>query len=300
MKALIIPHGFIGDILFSTPIAKLLKEHSGYTQVDYYIPLVQPRFLLDSDPYIDNVYVDGDPVTPNGQYHNVIELGPIKQHEPATIQLQKQAGLNTFALEYKINTVQILDKKAENFVGELRKKLPNYPVVAYQNNWEEKSVGFTKAEYWHNVDVPNKGYGGRLRNITHILSLIQESVILVSVGFPVGVPQQSSLAADPYRFASDASVIKYCDYMIGGEGGLTNLSAGIGTKTIITSDYIAQLYGPRGTVFPCEEPKMGPTTYFPNGSHSLLNPYLSDEEVAKKIVKIIHTKEPEVFDWKDM
>lgn len=300
MKALIIPFGFIGDTLLSTPIAKLLKEHSGYTQVDYLIPLVQPRFLLDSDRYIDNVYVQNGSIVPNEQYDNVIELGPITQDEPATIQLQKQAGLNTFQLEYDIHTVQILDKKAENFVENIRKGMPKISVIAYQTNWEEKSFGFTKEEYCHGTDVPYKGYGGRLRDINHILQIIGQHFIVVSVGMPSGVSQNSMLASDPYKFASDASIIKKCDYMIGGESGLTNLSAGLKVPTIITSDYIAQLYGPRGSQKQFTKPMMGPTTYFPEVGHSLLNPYLSDDEVGKHIVNIIKTKTPEVFDWKDM
>jgi hypothetical protein len=45
---------------------------------------------------------------------------------------------------------------------------------------------------------------------------------------------------------------------------------------------------------------MGPTTYFSEAGHSLLNPYLSDEEVAAKIVDLIHKKESQVFNWSDM
>jgi hypothetical protein len=74
--------------------------------------------------------------------------------------------------------------------------------------------------------------------------------------------------------------------MVGGESGLINLAAGVGTKTIITGDYVHQLYGWNGVIRKLKEPKLGPEFYFGNG-HVSLNPYLTDEEVVEQIINII-------------
>ena len=81
-------------------------------------------------------------------------------------------------------------------------------------------------------------------------------------------------------------MIKACDWFIGAEGGLANLASGVGTKTIITGDYVHQLYGWNGVIENNQEPKLGPKYYFPEG-HYTLDPYLTDEEVIKTIKDII-------------
>ena len=48
------------------------------------------------------------------------------------------------------------------------------------------------------------------------------------------------------KFSFTASLIKNCDYVIGAEGCITNISSALGTPTIITTDYIHQMFGPRG------------------------------------------------------
>ena len=66
---------------------------------------------------------------------------------------------------------------------------------------------------------------------------------------------------------------------------LSNLAAGVGTKTIITGDFVHQLYGPNGVLRKIEEPKLGPKYYFPESGHVTLNPFLTDDEVAEQIIK---------------
>ena len=59
--------------------------------------------------------------------------------------------------------------------------------------------------------------------------------------------------------------------MIGGESGLINLAAGVkGTKTIITGDYVHQLYGWNGVMRKLKEPKLGPEFYFGGDKHKFL------------------------------
>jgi hypothetical protein len=81
--------------------------------------------------------------------------------------------------------------------------------------------------------------------------------------------------------------MKFCDAFVGTEGGLCNLAAGVGTKTIITGDFVHQLYGWNGVLKKIKEPKLGPIHYFLNSNHVELNSYISDEEVIKQIIKNI-------------
>ena len=90
-------------------------------------------------------------------------------------------------------------------------------------------------------------------------------------------------------YGMTASIIKACDYMIGAESGLINLAAGVGTKTIITGDFVHQLYGYNGVLKKIQEPKLGPEFYFPNAGHVSLDPYLTDDEVITQMREIICT-----------
>jgi ADP-heptose:LPS heptosyltransferase len=61
MKYLINCTGFIGDTLFASSIAKKLHEQDSMAVVDYAIPLIQPKFLLEQNPYINSVYLQSEP-----------------------------------------------------------------------------------------------------------------------------------------------------------------------------------------------------------------------------------------------
>ena len=88
-------------------------------------------------------------------------------------------------------------------------------------------------------------------------------------------------------YTHTAAILSQCDFMIGGESGLINLAAGVGTKTIITGDYVHQLYGWNGVIRKLKEPKLGPEFYFGKENHVSLNPYFTDDEVIIEIRNII-------------
>ncbi len=81
--------------------------------------------------------------------------------------------------------------------------------------------------------------------------------------------------------------MKFCDAFVGTDGGLATIAAGVGARTIITGDFNLQLYGWNGVIRKIKEPKLGPIHYFPNEGHVVLDPYLTDEEVAAHIVKLV-------------
>ena len=157
--------------------------------------------------------------------------------------------------------------------------------MAWQGNWEEKSFGYTEEEYKRGVDVPNLGYGGRRRDINFIE--LSKRYLLIKVGFDPGVTQNQIGLLTTLNTITP----QYCHNVItiGGESGLINLAAGVGTKTTIIGDYVHQLYGWNGVIRKLKEPKLGPEFYFESG-HVSLN-HSTDKEVVEQIINIIGTME---------
>jgi hypothetical protein len=289
MRILVNCTGFIGDTLFASSLAKKLKEKYPDCHITFKTRLVQPKLLLAQNPYIDDVAENVF-----GNFNLVITPPNISQEYPATIQIQAAAGIEDQSLEFDVYTVPEYDMEAREHLDAIRlpHDNPDAQLVAFQNNWEEKSFLFTKEEYDRAIDVPHLGYGGKRRDINKIYRALADdpNIILVNVGHQCGVTQTDSRAHDADSFAFTASVIKQCDWFIGGEGGLSNLAAAVGTKCIITTDYIWQLYGPNGVIRRLENPQMGPATYYPDAGHVHLDPFLTDEEVIASIQKIIHDR----------
>lgn len=282
MKALIQCVGFIGDNLFASSVPKKLKEQ-GYTHVDFQLSIAQPLELITLNPSVDNVYLFETPSY--STYDKVFTLQPIHRRETPTIQFQQQCGIEEPTSYYTIYTNQTIDAYVEPLLKEVAQ---GRKLVAYMSNWVEKTFGFTEEEYVRGIDVPNLGYGGRRRDIESIVNKLSDndSLYILPVGMPAGFNQREIALDGVSNYTLTASMIKACDWFIGAEGGLANLAAGVGTKTIITGDYVHQLYGWNGVIEKNKEPKLGPKYYFPEG-HYTLDPYLTDEEVINQIINLI-------------
>lgn len=282
MKALINCVGFIGDNLFASSIPERLKLQ-GYTQVDLKISIAQPLELLQLNPAIDNVYLYEN-INLN-LYDRVFTLQPIHRRETPTIQFQKQCGVENPTSDYRIYTNPSIDSYVEPL---LKHTAQGKTLVAYMANWVEKTFGFTEQEYQAGIDVPNLGYGGRRRDIHFIISTLEQesNIMLIPVGMPAGYDQREITLDGVSNYTLTASMLKACDWFIGAEGGLANLAAGVGTKTITTGDYVHQLYGWNGVVEKNLEPKLGPKYYFQEG-HYTLDPYLTDQQVVEQIKKLV-------------
>jgi hypothetical protein len=283
MRALVICVGFIGDNLFASSIPEKLKNQ-GYTIVDMYLSIAQPLELISLNPFVDTVYLHEAPPS-RELYDKIFFLQPIHRRETPTIQFQKQCGVENPTSDYKIYTNPSIDSYVEPL---LKHTIQGKTLVAYMSNWVEKTFGFTEQEYQAGIDVPNLGYGGRRRDIDFIISnLEQESnIMLIPVGMPAGYDQREITLDGVSNYTLTASMLKACDWFIGAEGGLANLAAGVGTKTIITGDYVHQLYGWNGVIEKNLEPKLGPRYYFQEG-HYTLDPYLTDQQVVEQIKKLI-------------
>lgn len=285
MKILVKTIGFIGDNIFASSIAKKLKEkHGNDCQVDFQISILAPFELMFNNPYIDDVYYSE---CDESVYNVIHQLKPINRKSTPIEQFQIQCGIENVDTDYNVYTNKSTDKLVKDAFSSYKNE--KNILVAVQTNWEEKSFLFTEEEYNAGIDVPNLGYGGKRRNINHILETLNknDNVLLIPVGKPNGFDQKTSEITTVSELTLTASVIKNCDYFIGAEGGLSNIAAGLGIKTIITGDFVHQLYGWNGVIEKNEEPKLGPKFYFPEFGHVTLNPYISDDEVIEEIKKLI-------------
>lgn len=295
-KCLIITHGFFGDIAFASSIAKKLKDENQFNQVDYLIGFPQMERLLQNNPFIDSVYISEipSPVPINnsidyGSYDKVVKLTQLSFTEPPPYEFQKFAGVNNPDTEYRIYTEPEYDLIAKQSIEEFYSN--GKKTIAFLSNWESKSYLFTEEEYQRGIDVPNLGYGGKHRNVKEILDGLKLHFNLIEIGMPDNISQhQTSQLADNDQksILFECSLMKYCDAFIGAEGGMCNLAAGIGTPTIITGDFVHQLYGWNGVIKRIQEPKLGPKYYFKDIAHVTLNPYIKDKEVIEEIIERLY------------
>jgi len=295
-NCLIVTHGFFGDIIFASSIAKKLKQEHQFLNVDYLIGFPQVARLLKNNPHINNVYVSEIPLpSPThskidvSKYDKVVKLEPLSFLEPPPMEFQKFAGVRNPTPGYKVYTDFDYDVffQAQMNAGE-HPFDPNKKFIAVMRNWKEKTYRFTREQYDNAIDIPPRGYGGKHRTVEYIVDKLEEKFNIIFVGFEQDVSQfQTQYIEDesPLSILFQASILKMCHAFIGTEGGLANLAAGVGTKTILTGDFIHQLYGPKGVLKQIDEPKLGPKYYFPNSGHVVLDPFLTDEEVVEQIIK---------------
>lgn len=280
MKILIKAIGYIGDNLFGSSVPKKLKEQYHSCEVDYLLTMPQPYELISLNPYIDNVYLS----MPNKNYDKVFQLQPIHRNMTPCKQFQLQCQISDISSDFKIYTNAALDEYVRHLILPVKDK----KIVAWLSNWEERTFAFSEYEYKLGINVPNLGYGGKRRNITKIIEQLQQrdDLYLIEVGKPNGYDQKLTDIFSVSEFTLTASIIKNCNYFIGAEGGLANLASGVGTPTILTGDFVHQLYGWNGVIEKCNEPKLGPKYYFDDNVHHVLDPYLTDDEVVTQIINL--------------
>jgi hypothetical protein len=279
MKILVNCTGFLGDILFASSVAKKLKEKYGECHITYQIPLPQPKLLLEQNPYIDHVSTYDEP-KPLGMiaYDLIVNIPTVDQTYPATIQMQAAAGIADQSLEFDVWTVPEYDTAALDHYNFYHR---HDKIICYQADWSWRAYACTS-------ETLESGIGAPHRNTDRILDeLIKQYPGMYCVGYSRDCPSNDPRAQNPEKFARVASMIKMADWFIGAEGGLSNLAAAVGTKCIITTDFIAQNYGPNGRVKKIANPQMGPAVYYPQGGHVHLGACLTDDEILVHLKEII-------------
>jgi hypothetical protein len=283
MQILIKAVGFIGDNLFGSSVITKLKQQYPGCKVDYLLTLPQPYELMKLNPNIDNVLLN---ISDDSIYDIIYQLKPINRITTPCEQFQQQCNIPNPTPHYTIYTNKSLDSYIEQILQPYKQ---HKKIIAWLSNWEERSFLYTEDQYKEGIDVPNLGYGGKHRDIHQIIKKLEndDGILLIEVGKPNGYNQKQWELGSVSEYSLTASILKNCHYFIGAEGGLANLASGVGTKTILTGDFVHQLYGWNGVIEKCEEPKLGPKYYFDKENHVVLNPYLTDKEVVEYIIKII-------------
>lgn len=295
-KCLVITCGFFGDIIFASSLAEKIKQQGVYTDVDYLIGFPQVETLLNNNPYIDKVILSDHPGPhPTSHkidledYTEIYRLQPLNYNIPPCSEYQQLIGITDPTSDYKVYTQPEYDAIAKAEVEELRSKYGK-PVIAVMSNWESKTYSFTPEQYKAGIDTPGFGYGGAHRNIQKIVKELSSNFTLLEVG--VGdLNQLQTLQIQDHDTKSllfEASLMKYCDAFLGTDGGLATIAAGVGTKTVITGDFNLQLYGWNGVIKKIKHPRLGPYEYF-GDPHTVLDPYLTDEQVVINIINSIWT-----------
>lgn len=302
-KALIKPLGFMGDALFAASAARKLKEEGQFDIVDLATGLKQVEELLVHDEWIDNIIRVIEPtIRPlfgyNMDGYDVqFELTETNKIVPPPTQAQQECRVRNPDTKFEITVEpEVLHQVKEEYSA---------PYIAYMNveSWKEKAFRFTKLEYERGVDVPYLGYGGRLRNISGIIyRLRKEGFKLAEVGLRAGIKSLQATETGIERgIVWDAAVIQNAEYFIGAEGGLANIAAAVHTPSVLTSEFVHQLYGYGGVIKKIVNPKLGPRFYWPEDGHIDLNPYWDDKRIATEMIAVFNgnkTAEEFDYDWR--
>jgi hypothetical protein len=290
-RILIKTYGFIGDILFASSIAKKLKEQEDCS-VDYCIGFPQPYKLLKNNPHIDNVYlssVKGPRVQlpssiQESTYDMVYELPECRQDVQPTIWYQQYCGVKNPTSEYQIFTDETLDQSVAYELNLLNPK--KVKVIGFVANWKQLTVVYNEQEYVSGLKHAEKimqHSQPNTRDIDRILQELNEEHIIIPLGYETGVTQYYTALDSTATYTNTASVAKMCDLVVGQEGGMTNLAAGVGTKCVITTDFMHALYGPCGIMKRYANVMLGPKNILPNGNHVHVSPFATDDELLNTI-----------------
>ena len=291
-KCLIVCHGYFGDHLFANSIAEQLITEKQFDTVDYVIGFPQVLPFFERNPFVNKIHLGQfgpSPVPPTNhqEYDACFQLKPINWVVPPAVEMQLACGVKNPTPHFYVNTNPEYDAMAIEHISEIRRQT-SLPIVAIMSGWKERSFKFTVEEYDRGIDVPYLGYGGANRNIEYIVEKLSEVYPTTTIGTSKHI-NQFTLNHDEPSFDLTASIIKACDFFVGAEGGLANLAYAVGTRTILTSDFVHQLYGPNGVLRKNNNPKLGPAYYTsdPN-KHINLNPFLTDDEVIESMITIIN------------
>ena len=288
----------IGDILFASSIAKKLKQEHKDCIVDFDLNYLQPLELLQNNPYIDNAYYKENAE----EYDKIINIADephkLNPYKSAVSQFQQMANIKSSDDTFEIFTNKVSDYalgRSMTELVEIGEWNSSFIKVCYVMDWERKSFLYTKDEY---EKAENGNYGTNSRNTHDILKAMYDpEIMLFAIGIDSKVSKAFPSINSTSKFSFTASLMKNSHYVVGPEGCLTNMSSALGVPTIITTDYIHKTYGPKGITWQnngCDlnkletrTPFLGPLSYFPNGNHIHLSPYLTDFEVGDSILKIV-------------
>lgn len=287
-RALVVTHGFFGDIIFSTTLAKTLKLRYDYRYVDYLIGFPQVLELIQCNEWIDEIYWNEGEYSSFVRYdhyalestHDIFQIDRMDFSEIPQKQMHRQCGLlDRGPLDFTYS-VCVDHGLAEQYRTQWWSEGVRKPVVAWGNDMYDRAFEFTEEEYDRAIDVPYKGYGGRLRDIDYMIKELGRWFHMVEVGAKHTKQSDPIPRHDDKSLLETASIILAADAYFGIEGGLINIAAGAGTSTVMLSEYVHQLYGPKGVMWQLEDPQLGPSKYFGDRRHKDLPLYKTSDELV--------------------
>lgn len=271
--ALVVVIGWLGDCLFSIPIAEKLKTQNNYMRVDYLIGFPQVKEVMDNNIYIDEVYVYPTPTAyPDhtklksvDAYDDVFVLPTNDLSDLPTIKFQKACGIEMTSPQFRIN----IASKYQRHVYRGEKECIR---IGVSSTWKDK----------------NENY----RDVDDIINRLQEKfpqVMFIKLGNNISQFEGSS--PDNIRnFNIMLSKMTICDYVIGAEGGMLNFASALGTRTICATDFTNALFGEKGRLYQHKDwyNRITPRAFFPHEGHINLPPEIdTNESICNEIEKLL-------------
>jgi hypothetical protein len=267
MKLLIINIGWLGDSVLAGSFAENCKKN-GYSQVDMLIGLPQTLALLQSNPFIDNVYqspnLGSHPEIPSSldlsKYDRIYRTNPLIFKERPIDTFNKNFNLESLDYAFKLNVPDI------DFGFDSKK-----PRLAFQVDWHLRS--------W--------GPGELKRDPEKIINALSDKYDVYLIGDNTHFNINENTADN---FAGQCSLIKQCDLFFGYPGGMHWMAGGVGTPTITTSEYVLKHYINNGEYLPGDfesfkEQFMVHASKHFEESHIILKPEISDEEIINYLLE---------------
>ena len=279
-KGLIVCHGWLGDNLLTQRLAEIIRKEHGIKEVHWLCGFQTLYKLLNNNPYIDKVIISSvpgcNPIGDEKGYDKIFRTKPFEGKHALSISNVKSAGVDIEDPTYKVYTIDEYDKEHKIELDNLRKN--GKPVIGVCLTWKSSLNNFSPID------------------IQPIIDKLKGEYNLIPLGIDKSITQHQShtMKNSDEVYARTASRMKYCDLVIGSEGGLTNLAAGVGTSVLYTTDFTFALAGPVGTHYRCIDPVriLGPKAHFPKDKHYPLpyniTPESYPEEIYKKLKEIFN------------
>ena len=248
--ALIVVHGWLGDALFASSVAERLIREQQFNAVDYLLGFPQTAPILQCNPFINRVYISST-LGPSPDYsdyasaYDAVFVLPVNDLvEPPTIKYQKACGVRQPTLPFRLQVA----------IGVEREFVALHAPVIFNGR---KNIGI--CQVW-------KRHDESFFNTTELESQLATRYNVFPIGSRIG---QFDGAQHVSSYVLSAVAAKYMDYVVGAEGGLTNLASGMGTKVIYTTDFTYALFGPQGRHRQYSDPltRIGPCAFFPSQGH---------------------------------
>ena len=271
LKILIIRFSSIGDIIYTTPVIRCLKQQLPGAEI-HYLTKKKFEFLLESNPYIDNLHLLEDKklsntikVLKDEKFDYVIDLHNSLRSTLVKLRLgvksstyKKERFKKWLAVKYKINKVKpthLVDRYLETvkFLGvkndhqpidyflpgeyDIKQLLPESHQYSY--------IGFVIGATHFTKRMPNE-------KIVHLISLLDKPVVLLG-GKDVaenGAIIQRAAGSKVYNacgkmgFNESVFLVKKADEVIGFDTGLTHIAEAYNKKLVtIWGSTVPELLG---------------------------------------------------------